>query len=71
MLGVTVFGLRGTALHSITKSDLRDVVRLYNISNRHFLIRMNNLDGKENSGFLELRVHSIVVLWLCTTIKRS
>ena len=62
MLDVTFFGLRDTVLHSITESGSRDVVRLYNTSNRHFLVCTNSLDNKENPGFLELRVHCIVVL---------
>ena len=71
MLDVTIFGLRGTALYSITKGGLRDVVRLYSTSNRHFLARTDSLDDKENSGFLGLRVHCVVVLWLRTTVRRS
>ena len=62
MLDIVIFGFRDTVLHSITKSGLRDVVRLYSTSNRHFLVRTNNLDDKKNSGFLRLRVHYIVVL---------
>ena len=71
MLDVAVFGFRDTALYLITKDDLRDVVRLCNTSNRHFLVRTNNLDDKENSGFLRLRVYCVVVLWLRTIVRRS
>ena len=62
MLGITFFGLRGAALYSIAESGSRDVVRLYNTSDRHFLICTNSLDSKENSDFLGLRVHCVVVL---------
>ena len=62
MLDVTIFSLRDTVFYSITKDGLRDVVRLYNTSDRHFLIRTNSLNNKENSDFLELRVYCIVVL---------
>ena len=62
MLGITVFGLRDTVLYSITKSDLKDVVRLYSTSDRHFLTRTNNLNDKRNSDFLRLKVHYVVVL---------
>ena len=62
MLGFTFFGLRDTALHSIAKGGLRDVVRLYNTSDRHFLVCTDNLDNKTNLGFLRLRVHRVVVL---------
>ena len=62
MLDITFFDLRDTTLYSITKSGLRDVIRLYNTSNRHFLICTNNLNSKENSDFLELRVYYVVML---------
>ena len=62
MLSVAVFGLRSTVLYLITKSGLRDVVRLYNTLNRHFLIYINNLNDKENFDFLKLRVYYIIVL---------
>ena len=71
MLDITFFDLRGAALYSITESGSRDVVRLYNTSDRHFLICMNSLDNKENPDFLELRVHRVVVLWLRTMVRRS
>ena len=71
MLGITFFGLRDTALHSITESGSRDVVRLYNTSDWHFRIYTNNLNNKKNSGFFELRVHCVVVLWLRTIVRRS
>ena len=70
MLGFTFFDLRGTALYSIAKDGLRDVVRLYNTSDRHFLIYMNSLDNKVNLDFLRLRVHRVVVLWLRTIVRR-
>ena len=62
MLGFTFFGLRGIALHSIAENGLRNVVRLYSTSNRHFLICTNSLNNKKNPGFLRLRVHRVVVL---------
>ena len=62
MLGFTFFGLRGTALHSIAEGGLRDVVRLCNTSDRHFLVCTDSLDSKANPGFLGLRVHRVVVL---------
>ena len=62
ILDITFFGLWGTALYLIAEGGLRDIVRLYNTSNRHLLICTNNLDDKKNSGFLELRVYRIVVL---------
>ena len=62
MLGIAFFGLWGTVLHSIAEGGLRDIVRLYNTSDRHLLVCTDNLDDKENSGFLELRVHRVVVL---------
>ena len=62
MLNIVFFDLQSTALYSITKSDSRDVVRLYNTSNRHFLVCTNSLNSKENPGFLRLRVHRVVVL---------
>ena len=62
MLDITFFGLRGTTLHSITESDSRDVVRLYNTSDRHFLVYTDSLDNKQDPGFLGLRVHRVVVL---------
>ena len=71
MLGITFFGLRGIVLYSITESDSRNVVRLYNTSDRHFLVCTNSLDNKKNPGFLGLRVHRIVVLWLRTMVRRS
>ena len=71
MLNVAIFGLRGTSLYSITESGLRDVVRLCNTSDWHFLARTDSLNDKKNSGFLGLRVHCIVVLWLRTTVRRS
>ena len=70
MLSVAVFGLRDTVLYSITKGGLRDVVCLYSTSNRHFLIRTDNLDDKKNSDFLELRVYCIIILWLRTIVRR-
>ena len=70
ILDVTIFGLRDTVLYLITKSGLRDVVRLYSISNRHFLIRTNSLNDKKNSNFLRLRVYYVVVLWLYTIVRR-
>ena len=70
MSSISFFGLENTILYSITKSDLRDVVRFYNVSDRHFLICMNNLNDKENSDFLRLRVYYVVVLWLHTMIER-
>ena len=62
MLDITFFDLRGTVLYSIAKKDLRDIVRLYNISDRHFLVYTNSLNNKKNSDFLKLRVYYIVVL---------
>ena len=62
MLGFTFFGLRDTVLYSIAEGGLRDVVRLYNTSNRHFLVCTDSLDNKTNSSFLRLRVHRIVML---------
>ena len=62
MLDITFFNLRDTILYSITESDSRDVVRLYNISDRYFLIYTNNLNSKKNLDFLRLRVHRIVIL---------
>ena len=62
MSGISFFGLEDTILYSITKSGLRDVVRLYSTSDRHFLVCTNNLNDKENSGFLGLRVHCVIVL---------
>ena len=62
MSDISFFGLGDTTLYSITKSGLRDVVRLYSTSDRHFLVCMDNLNDKEDSGFLRLRVYCIVVL---------
>ena len=62
ILSVAGFGLRSITLYSITEGGLRDVVRLYSASDRHFLICMNSLNGKEDSGFLRLGVHYVVVL---------
>ena len=62
ILDITFFDLRDTALYSIIESGSRDVVRLCNTLNRHFLIYTNNLNSKENSDFLRLRVYYIVVL---------
>ena len=62
MLGFTFFGLRDTVLHSITEDGLRDVVRLYNTSDRYFLICTDSLDNKTNPDFLRLRVYRTVVL---------
>ena len=70
ILDITFFGLRDTVLYSIMESDSRDVVRLYNTSDRHFLVCTNNLNNKKNLDFLRLRVHRVVVLWLCTMIRR-
>ena len=71
MLDITFFDLRDTVLYSITKSGLRDVVRLYNTSDRYFLVCTDSLDNKKNPDFLRLRVHHVVVLWLRTMIRRS
>ena len=46
------------------------VVRLCNKSNRHFLVCTDNLDSKTNPGFLGLRVHCVVVLWLRMIVRR-
>ena len=62
MLGIAFFGLRDAALYSIAESDSRDVVHLYNTSDRHFLICTDSLDSKENPDFLGLRVYRVVVL---------
>ena len=62
MSDISFFDLRDIILYSITKNDLRDVVRLCNTSNRHFLICTNSLNDKKDSNFLGLRVHYIVVL---------
>ena len=62
MSDISFFGLGDITLYSITKSNLRDVVRLCSTSNRHFLICTDSLNDKENSGFLRLRVYCIVVL---------
>ena len=62
MLNVASFGLRSTVLYSITEGGLRDVVRLYSTSDRHFLVCTDSLNGKEDSGFLRLGVHCVVVL---------
>ena len=66
MLDITFFSLRDTVLYSITKNGLRDVVRLYNTSDRQFLICTNNLNSKKNSDFLKLKVYRIIVLSLVT-----
>ena len=71
MLDITFFDLRGVTLYSITESDSRDVVRLYNTSDRYFLVCTDSLNNKENPDFLGLRVHYIVVLWLRTMVRRS
>ena len=71
MLDITFFGFRGAVFYSIAESGSRDVVRLCNTSDRHFLVCTNNLDNKENPDFLRLRVHRVVVLWLCTMVRRS
>ena len=62
MSDISFFDLGDTILHSITKDGLRDVVRLYSTSDRHFLVYTDSLNDKENSGFLGLRVHCVVVL---------
>ena len=62
MSNISFFDLKNIILYSITKSDLRDVVRLCSTSDRHFLVCTNSLNDKKNSGFLKLRVHCIVVL---------
>ena len=62
MLGITFFDLLGTVLYSIAEGGLRDIVRLCNMSDRQFLVCTDSLDGKENSGFLGLRVYRVVVL---------
>ena len=71
MLDIAFFGLWGTALHSIAEGGLRDIVRLCSTSDRHLLVCTDSLDDKENSGFLGLRVHRVVVLWLHTIVRRS
>ena len=71
MLDIAFFDLRDTVLYSITESGSRDVVRLYSTLDRHFLVCTNSLDNKENPGFLGLRVYRIVILWLCTMVRRS
>ena len=71
ILNFTFFDLQDTVLHSIAEDGLRDVVRLYDTSDWHFLICMDNLDSKTNPDFLGLRVHCIVVLWLRTIVRRS
>ena len=70
ILNVTFFGLRDTILYSIIESNLKDVVRLYNTLNRHFLICTDSLDNKKNLDFLKLRVYCVVVLWLRTMVRR-
>ena len=62
MLDITFFDLWDTVLHSIAEGDLRDIVRLYNTLDQHLLVCTNNLDDKENSDFLRLRVYHVVVL---------
>ena len=62
MSDISFFGLENTTLYSITKDGLRDVVRLYSTSDRHFLVCTDSLNDKEDSGFLGLRVHCVVVL---------
>ena len=71
ILDIVFFGLWNTILYSITERGLRDIVRLYNTSDRHLLVCTDNLNDKENSGFLRLRVHCVVVLWLRTIVRRS
>ena len=62
MSNILFFDLEDTTLYSITKDGLRDVVRLYNTSDRHFLICTNNLNDKKDFDFLRLRFHYVVVL---------
>ena len=62
MLDITFFGLRDAVLYSIVESGSRDVIRLYNTSNRYFLICTNSLNNKKNPNFLRLKVHHIIIL---------
>ena len=62
MLDITFFDFRDITLYSIIKDDLRNVIRLYNTSDRHFLIYINNLNNKENSDFLKLKIYYIIML---------
>ena len=62
MSDISFFGLEDITLYSITKDGLRNVVRLCNTSDRHFLVCTNSLNDKEDSDFLKLRVYYVVVL---------
>jgi hypothetical protein len=62
MLGISFFNLEDISFYSITKNDLRDVIYFYNVSDRYFLIYIDSLDSKKNSGFLRLRVYHVIVL---------
>ena len=62
ILNITDFGLRNTILYSIAEGDLRNVVRLYSTSNRHFLVYTNSLNNKKNSNSLKLKIYYVVVL---------
>lgn len=70
MLNIGFFGFRSTVLYLIAEADLKNIICLYSMSDRHFLIYINSLNDKKNSGFLELRPYFIIVLQLCTMIKR-
>ena len=62
MSNISFFDFEDTIIYLITKNDLRDVVRLYNILDRHFLIYINNLNNKKNSNFLRLKIYYIIIL---------
>ena len=64
MSAVASIGKRSSALYSVTEGALRDTIRLRSASDGYFSARTDSLDGKDDSGFLGLHRHGVVVeLW--------
>jgi hypothetical protein len=63
MLGITFFSFGGDSVHSVTKGGFGNIVNLSSTSAGHFFSCMDSLNGKDDSGFLGLYRHDVVVVW--------
>ena len=70
MSGIAFLGLRNTAFHSINKGHLRDVVDLCSSLDKQFFSRVDSFDSKDDSTFLGLYRHGVVVELSCGKFVR-
>jgi hypothetical protein len=65
MLAIIRLSLCNMSFYLVVERGFKDVIYLYSVSKGHFLIYIDSLNSKENSGFNRCSRHCIIIVCSC------